>query len=549
MPTVRFGAVAGLLAQAAVLGALAWTVGLTPGGWLLGLACGWTVNATLARGLAATGGSELERRLGPANRITLARATLVGGVAALVFDAFFRRLTSGRLDALVALAAVALVLDAVDGFVARRTHTVTALGARFDMEIDAFLIFVLSCHVARSLGAWVLAIGLARYAFVAAGWLLPWLRRPAPPRHWCKTVAAIQGIVLTVAAARLLPVEWLIGLVVVALALLAESFGHDIGWLWHTSAQGGTGAGWRRAGSHRMSEPDVADRTEVDAVVVRPPRWSVRSMLVWAGTASALGLVWFAAVAPNRLDLLTPLAFLRIPIEGVVVVGVACWCCRPRRGAFWPRVVGGLLGLITVAKILDMGFFSVLDRPFNPVIDWGNFVPALGVLRDSIGSFWTGAAVVGAVVLIGSCWSSPPWPACAWPAWPPAIGLVSARAVIALGLVWALFAVIGVHIAPDAPVAATSAAGLVDEQTREVTGAIHDQKTFSSGLPPTTRSRHTSSATCSPGCGARTCSSFSSRATAGRRPGFGVLAAGRCSARTRAPSSCGRPDSLREAHS
>jgi phosphatidylglycerophosphate synthase len=240
MPTVRFGAVTGLLAQAAVLGALALSVGLTPGGWLVGLACGWTVNATLARGLAAAGGLRLGPgpaasgglRLGPANRITLTRATLVGGVAALVFDGFFHRVSSRRLDALVVLASVALVLDAVDGFVARRTNSVTALGARFDMEIDAFLIFVLSCHVAQALGAWVLAIGLARYAFVVAGWLLPWLRQPAPPRHWCKTVAAIQGIVLTVAAARVLPHQWLVGFVVVALALLAESFGHDIGWLW-----------------------------------------------------------------------------------------------------------------------------------------------------------------------------------------------------------------------------------------------------------------------------------------------------------------------------
>jgi phosphatidylglycerophosphate synthase len=232
MPTVRFGVVTGLLAQAAVLGSLASTVGLTPGGWVVGLACGWAVNATLARGLAAAGGGGLERRLGLANRITLARATLVGGVAALILDGFFHPVASGRLDALVVLASIALVLDAVDGFVARRTHTVTALGARFDMEIDAFLIFVLSCHVAQSRGVWVVAIGLARYAFVASGWLLPWLRLPAPPRHWCKTVAAIQGIVLTVATAGLLPREWLVGLVVVALALLAESFGHDIGWLW-----------------------------------------------------------------------------------------------------------------------------------------------------------------------------------------------------------------------------------------------------------------------------------------------------------------------------
>ena len=34
-----------------------------------------------------------------------------------------------------------------------------------------------------------LAIGAARYAFLAAGWSLPWMREPLPPRYWRKVVA------------------------------------------------------------------------------------------------------------------------------------------------------------------------------------------------------------------------------------------------------------------------------------------------------------------------------------------------------------------------
>ena len=101
----------------------------------------------------------------------------------------------------MSLTALALVLDAVDGWVARRTRTTAALGAHFDGEVDAFLILVLSVYVARSAGAWVLAIGAARYVFLAAGWPLPWMREPLPPRYWRKVVAATQGIVLTVAVA------------------------------------------------------------------------------------------------------------------------------------------------------------------------------------------------------------------------------------------------------------------------------------------------------------------------------------------------------------
>ena len=128
------------------------------------------------------------------------------------------------------LTVVALALDWVDGWVARRNGT-TSLGARFDGEVDAFLILVLSVYVARSAGAWVLAIGAARYAFLAAGWLLPWLREPLPPRYWRKVVAVTQGVVLTIAAADVLPLALTQAALLVALGLLAESFGRDVWWL------------------------------------------------------------------------------------------------------------------------------------------------------------------------------------------------------------------------------------------------------------------------------------------------------------------------------
>jgi phosphatidylglycerophosphate synthase len=108
------------------------------------------------------------------------------------------------------------------------------LGEHFDAEVDAFLILVLSVYVARPAGAWVVAIGAARYAFLAAGWLLPWMREPLPPRYWRKVVAATQGIVLTIAAADVLPPALTQAILVAALALLAESFGRDVWWLWRT---------------------------------------------------------------------------------------------------------------------------------------------------------------------------------------------------------------------------------------------------------------------------------------------------------------------------
>jgi phosphatidylglycerophosphate synthase len=222
---VQTGPVIGLLGQLAVLFVVAGTVGLGAIGWLAGAAWGLVTAAGLVHGLSRSG-SEV---LGAANWVTLTRATLVGGVTALVADAL---LAPANVAAVVGLAVVALLLDGVDGWVARRTGTVSALGARFDLEVDAFLILVLSVYVAQSVGPWVLAIGAARYVAWAAGWLLPWMRRPVPPRYWRKPVTAIQGIVLTAAVAEQLPSAAINVAIVVALILLTESFGRDVVWQW-----------------------------------------------------------------------------------------------------------------------------------------------------------------------------------------------------------------------------------------------------------------------------------------------------------------------------
>ena len=222
---VHTGPVIGLIGQLAILSGLAGTVGLGPAGWLVGMVCGLVTTAGLSHGLTRSG----RRTLGAANRVTLTRATLVGGVTALVADALVGPAT---VAGIVGLAVVALILDGVDGWVARQTGTVSALGARFDMEVDAFLILVLSVYVAGSVGPWVLVIGAARYAFWAAGRLVGWLRRPLPLRYWRKPVAAIQGIVLTGAVADQTPGVATHVAILVAMVLLAESFGRDVVWQW-----------------------------------------------------------------------------------------------------------------------------------------------------------------------------------------------------------------------------------------------------------------------------------------------------------------------------
>jgi phosphatidylglycerophosphate synthase len=133
---------------------------------------------------------------------------------------------------LIGLSVAALLLDAVDGWLARRFRSESELGARFDMEVDAFLMLVLSVFDARNLGWWTVAIGLMRYAFVAVGWVLPWMRAQLPPRYWRKIVTAVAGIALTIAATGWFPLAVEATALGVALLLLIESFGRDVIWLW-----------------------------------------------------------------------------------------------------------------------------------------------------------------------------------------------------------------------------------------------------------------------------------------------------------------------------
>ena len=211
----------GMAGQLMVLGLLSGVSGLGPVGWVVGTLCGATVCLILLRSGKPS--------LGPADLVTLSRAILAGGTAALVAD----QGTDASMVVVAVVASTALVLDFVDGLVARRTGTASTLGARFDMEVDAFLILVLSAYVGLFVGLWVLAIGAIRYAFLGAQRLLPWLRGPLPPSRARKTVAAVQGIALVVAGSGLVPGPVAVFVAGGALSALVWSFSRDIAWLWH----------------------------------------------------------------------------------------------------------------------------------------------------------------------------------------------------------------------------------------------------------------------------------------------------------------------------
>ena len=209
----------------ALLGALFFVIPLSLAGCLAGATYLVVSSLLVSLGLGHRGMT----RLGPANAATATRSMLVGLITSFVVTSFTRPIP---VPLLIGLTVVALLLDAVDGWLARRFRSESELGARFDMEVDAFLMLVLSAYDARYLGWWIVAIGLMRYAFVAVGWVLPWTRTQLPPRYWRKIVTAVAGIALTLAATGWFPLAVDAIVLGVALLLLIESFGRDVIWLW-----------------------------------------------------------------------------------------------------------------------------------------------------------------------------------------------------------------------------------------------------------------------------------------------------------------------------
>ena len=193
-------------------------------------------------------------------------------------------------------------------------------------------------------------------------------------------------------------------------------------------------------------------------------------------TVLAVVLVWLALVAPDRLDRLSPGSLVRLPLEALVLVAVGLSLQRRARRVT-ALVLGALLGLLLIVKLLDMGFRTVFDRPFDLLNDWYYLGPGVGVLGDSIGRPAAVAVAVGAVLLAAALVV-----VCCL-AVVRAAGLVaahrrpSALAGTVLGLAWILCAVAGVQVASGAA-ASRSTADLAYDQLHQLRADLADRAAF-----------------------------------------------------------------------
>lgn len=173
------------------------------------------------------------RCFGIANTITCIRAVFTALLFGVVMIAYRFEPTSAELWYLVVIAVLTLSMDGLDGWLARKTQLSSEFGARFDMEIDALMIMVLTLLVWQSgiTGGWILALGLMRYVFLAASTIVPALSQPLFSSTRRKVVCVIQVAALCLILSPLTQ-SWLANIIgIFALGSLVVSFAIDTIWL------------------------------------------------------------------------------------------------------------------------------------------------------------------------------------------------------------------------------------------------------------------------------------------------------------------------------
>ena len=265
------------------------------------------------------------------------------------------------------VAAVVTLLDGVDGWLARRTGLASRFGARFDMEVDAALILVLSilAYLYGKAGAWILASGLMRYAFVAAGWLWCWMRGPLPQSRRGKVVCIAQIaalIVLMIPRVRP-PVSPLIAFA--GLAALSYSFLVDTLWLWdHRVADAPHDRRWVRL---VFGIVILNASLTFDNVWPTPAFW-------WTGRISIELAAWLLLVAAVR----------RV------------------RGPFATRVLGSIAAvwlLLVIARYVEVTAPALYGRDINLYWDL-RFIPDVAAMVTRVAPTWLIALATAVVVAV-----------------------------------------------------------------------------------------------------------------------------------------------------
>ncbi|MFY1636665.1 sulfatase-like hydrolase/transferase [Solwaraspora sp. WMMB335] len=246
-----------------------------------------------------------------------------------------------------------------------------------------------------------------------------------------------------------------------------------------------------------VTEHGTNDKDEDEDPGVRPAaregRWWLRrpsgrlAQRVSGRLANAVAVlaVLTALVLPHELDLITATAFARIPVEAILAA--ALLLVLPHRARTPVAVaLGAALGVLTVLKVMDIGFFSVLDRPFDLVLDWGLLADGYRFVAASYGGAAAVGAAAGAVGLTVAVLATGVW------AVRRIARLLAARRRVVGGAIgvaaagWLVFALLGTQVIVyetparriGLPVADRGTSHLAYDHTAQVGASLLDRQEF-----------------------------------------------------------------------
>jgi hypothetical protein len=221
---------------------------------------------------------------------------------------------------------------------------------------------------------------------------------------------------------------------------------------------------------------DAESRAEAaDGQVKR--RGKVRGGILIVLTVLAAIFVLFALTVPDNYGQLHAKSFLRIPLEALVAVVVLLVLPRPVRRVV-AVLLGVLLGLLTIIKVIDIGFTASLARPFDLVLDWFLLGSAAGVVQDSIGTFGAILAVIGAFLLVIAILTLMVLSMLRLTTLVVRHNRVAVGATALLTVAWIACAAFGAQVVHGVPVASRADEQLVVNRAQQIRTGLNDKDAF-----------------------------------------------------------------------
>ena len=155
-------------------------------------------------------------------------AAINSNINSNIFDIFY----VGKI--IIILSTVSLIMDGLDGFIARKYNLVSKFGEIIDQESDNFLMLVISIslYLNKDIGLYVFFIPLYRYAFLVSMKKYDWLQRTLPSSQFRKIACVLTIVLMIMSQDVYFNYENTLFLVILSLFIITFSFSKDIIWLY-----------------------------------------------------------------------------------------------------------------------------------------------------------------------------------------------------------------------------------------------------------------------------------------------------------------------------